>query len=158
MPTYSRGEIVSTLTTFYQFLTTMYIPTGDILHPPPGGWPEITKEKFAFLSKTDRAIDLLRHIPYIRRDSDFRVHQVQDHCVMIDYRGGYTRKHLTYGKHKHAFDPFEVEHCTLPTHVITLAQQYEGRDGEFLLIDTERATIIHYSPCWPTESTKLSQV
>lgn len=148
MPTYSRGEIVSTLTTFYQFLTTMYIPNSDVLHAPPGGWPHITKETFAFLRKNDRVVDLLRHIPYVRRDSQHDIHQVEELCVMIDYRnrGRYSR-----------FEPLE-EICTIPAHVVTLAEPWKSVNGAFLLLDTNRATITHYCPQFRTPFTKLSQV
>lgn len=64
--TYNREQIVAAVTDFYQFLTTLpYVEPDDILYPPPEGWPQITKDRLAFLNKTNEVIELLRHLPYL---------------------------------------------------------------------------------------------
>ncbi|OTA90550.1 hypothetical protein M434DRAFT_77778, partial [Hypoxylon sp. CO27-5] len=66
---YSRQEVVSTLTDFYEFLATLpHIDSSAIDHAPPGGWPEITKESLAMrdIHKPYEAVELIRHLPYIR--------------------------------------------------------------------------------------------
>lgn len=135
----------------------MYIPVADVAHPPPGGWPHITKDNFAFLGKTDRAIDLIRHIPYIRKRGRSGVHLISDLCYIIDYSGDRAKAEMGKFRSISSFDPIE-EQTTLPPHVITLANQWNGREGTYLLLDTERATIVHFSPHWARDPTELSMV
>jgi hypothetical protein len=62
---YNRNEIVADLFSFYTFLP--HVSTSTIHSAPPGGWPEITEASLALhnIHKSPKAIDLLRHLPYI---------------------------------------------------------------------------------------------
>ncbi len=68
---YSRDDVVSVLTSFYEFLVGLHLPASAIKCPPAGGWPDITPEYLAFLKKNDTVVDLIRHIPFIQRDDSF---------------------------------------------------------------------------------------
>lgn len=63
--TYFRDVVISSITSLYQSLP--HIDPSNIQLPPPGGWPEISSALLAAkgLHKTDEAVELLRHLPYI---------------------------------------------------------------------------------------------
>ena len=69
---YSRDEVVSELTLFYEFLVGLHLPASAIKYPPPGRWPDITPEGLASavpaMHKNNDVLDLIRHIPFVRRD------------------------------------------------------------------------------------------
>ncbi|GKT44631.1 uncharacterized protein ColSpa_04812 [Colletotrichum spaethianum] len=68
-PSYSKDELVSELTSYYEFLTQLCLPPEVIQHPPEGGWEHITPEfvdSFC-LGRNDTVADLMKHIPYICR-------------------------------------------------------------------------------------------
>lgn len=141
--TYSRDEIVSELTSFYEFLVSLHLPPSALKIPPPGGWPRITPAYLSFLNKNDTVVDLIRHIPFIRQDWDERdvPFQIYEKTAAVDYDGEAFRGGLRY-KHPSPdiAGPMEEE-TTLPAHVMTLAQTRGGRDGYYFFLDTERGTV-----------------
>lgn len=82
-----RDELVSELTSIYEFLIGLDLPADALKRPPPGGWPGINQEKLAFLNKDDNVIDILKHIPYIRQDDDLNPYQI---CMYNHGRADYT--------------------------------------------------------------------
>ncbi|KAF2429099.1 hypothetical protein EJ08DRAFT_574866, partial [Tothia fuscella] len=62
-PGYSRDEVIAEITSFYEFLVKLFIPSKAIIYLPPGGWPEITSDYLACLGKTETSLDLIRHLP-----------------------------------------------------------------------------------------------
>jgi hypothetical protein len=67
--TYDSNQIISALSEYHKALSKLpYVEEVDILCPPPSGWPNITKENFSPLGKTDEVIDLLKRLPYLRGD------------------------------------------------------------------------------------------
>jgi hypothetical protein len=71
MLAYSRDSAVNAVRSYYAFLAAKLgaICPSCIIEPPVGGWPNITTASLAPLEKTDGVVDLLRHLPYIKRDS-----------------------------------------------------------------------------------------
>lgn len=67
---YSRDETIRAVRDYFAFLVTMYLDESHIKEPPSGGWPSITTDRFPKMNKTDEVMDLLRHLPYIRRTDD----------------------------------------------------------------------------------------
>ncbi|OHW95786.1 hypothetical protein CSPAE12_05554 [Colletotrichum incanum] len=66
---YDRNEIVRVLTTYYSTLArACYFSPSDIQSPPSGGWTdsELDVDALRALRRSDRVIDLLRHIPYVK--------------------------------------------------------------------------------------------
>ncbi|KAK4119811.1 hypothetical protein N657DRAFT_246400 [Parathielavia appendiculata] len=63
---YSHEETVSAISGYFDFLAAMYLDEDAIQRPPEGGWPEITPDRLRGLGKTDKVVELLRHIPYLR--------------------------------------------------------------------------------------------
>lgn len=58
-----RGIVISTLTSYYQFLTSMYLPESMIRYPPEEGWT--VHRKYLKGRKTDSALEMMRHLPYL---------------------------------------------------------------------------------------------
>ncbi|KAI0476400.1 hypothetical protein GGR56DRAFT_468035 [Xylariaceae sp. FL0804] len=63
--TYDRDATVRALTRLYSSLP--HLSPADVQRAPAGGWPEVTAAAAAArgLRKTARALDLLRHLPYL---------------------------------------------------------------------------------------------
>ncbi|KAL0932216.1 uncharacterized protein CTRU02_213169 [Colletotrichum truncatum] len=71
--TYNRDDVVAGLTQYYLALTSMaYIPASYIDFPPPGGWTDMELDIGALraLQRSEKVIDLLRHLPYPRAMQD----------------------------------------------------------------------------------------
>ena len=157
--TYSRDEIVSELTSFYEFLVGLHLPPSALKIPPPGGWPNLTPEYLAFLKKNDTVVDLIQHLPYVKQDDEFSPYQIYETTCAVDYSGRYFQSAATFAHPSPVIaDPIEEE-TTIPSHVMTLARTPGGRDGYFFFIDTERGTITmcDFQDGRPS-ATKLSQV
>lgn len=80
--TYSRDDVISSITSLYRSLP--HIDPSDIQSPPPGGWAQITSASLAAkgLHKTDEAVELLRHLPYIAGKCPW----VAPDSFVLDYR------------------------------------------------------------------------
>lgn len=137
-PGYSRDEVVAEVKSYYEHLTTLYLDEDVILYPPEGGWPSITRESLAWLNKTDKVVDLLRYLPYVRRDTGEDFQEIYDNTTAVDYRGKLYEYAARY-KNDEYIAPYDVE-TTLPAHVITFATVSRVRDGFYIFIDTERGT------------------
>lgn len=79
---YDRDEIVADLTSFYNFLP--HVSASKVCTAPLGGWPEITEESLAKhgVHKSQEAIDLMRHLPYISGDEPW----IMITAYVCDYR------------------------------------------------------------------------
>jgi hypothetical protein len=147
---YSREACVAAVRGYYHFITKLYLKKSHIIEPPDGGWPDITQDVFGPLEKTDAIVDLLRHLPYIRDDSDGRYQaHGSAHCRWADWFE--IGRMLADG----TAQPEDVRGATegldqtenVPPHVVGLTWP-EGR-GDIFLIDTQLG-IVHWTGC-PTE-------
>jgi hypothetical protein len=85
-PRLSREELVTIISDFYTFLTTFYIPSSSLKHPPPGGWPNITLETTKGFNKAPYAIDLMKHLPYIdEAGAQEMITNIHYKCDVVDY-------------------------------------------------------------------------
>jgi hypothetical protein len=90
---YDRDEVVASVTDYYNFLITrLHFEPSDLKAPPPTGWPRITQARLAFLGKSDKAIDLLKHLPYLLPGDEEK--QIYDHAVCVDYNSESVDAHL----------------------------------------------------------------
>lgn len=139
-PGYSRDEVVAEVTSYYEYLATLYMDEDAILYPPTTGWPSITRENqhFAWLNKTDTVINLLRHLPYVRRGKEEEPQQIYENTSAVDYRGELF-EYAASTDDSSLIAPWE-EQTSLPAHVITFATTSGGRNGCYILIDTKRGT------------------
>lgn len=156
-----RNALAVQLQSFYEFLTTMYLPTSCIKRPPKEvGWPSITAERLAFMEKTDTVVDLLKHIPYISQDVE-ETYQIQEKCVCNDYTGKYFERAAVGFQDQHSMDPLPEsmiedvwDRFKEPQHIVTLAQSatgdagwhifYDTRDGQLALVETIDGTCVTY--------------
>lgn len=152
---YSRDEVVSELTSFYEFLVGLHLPASAIKHPPAGGWPNITPERLASavpaMKKNDVVLDLIRHIPFVRREGRDEPYQIYEETTAVDYNGVGFQDAPVSG------DPIE-EITIVPAHVMTLATTPGGREGYYFFIDTERGTITIMDFQQGPAPTELTQV
>ncbi|EQB59491.1 hypothetical protein CGLO_00096 [Colletotrichum gloeosporioides Cg-14] len=160
-PTYSRDEFVSELKSYYEFLTHLYLPPEVVRYPPPGGWEHITPDfvNSFFLGKNDTVADLMRHIPYVRRDKedDWEPFNIYEKSSQVDFAGEVVLSLPNKYAHEELFEiPEEAYPHELPSHVFVFAIVPEGRDGHFILVDTERGTIVLMDLQTVTKPTRLS--
>ena len=151
-PRYSRDEVVREVTSFYTFLTTLYIPSSALRFPPDGGWPNINAQSYSFLHKNDTVIDLLRCLPYITRADSSIAHEIYPLTAVVDYEGEQMQRSIrwarAYGKEK--VDLFAIEPATsegqtsVPAHMLALASETNGANGFFFLLNTDRGTMTLY--------------
>ncbi|KAH6699845.1 hypothetical protein BKA61DRAFT_647087 [Leptodontidium sp. MPI-SDFR-AT-0119] len=66
---YSREATIGAVRDYYQFLVELYLDDSEIIEPPKGGWPAISREFQHVFGKSDEVIALLRDLPYIRENS-----------------------------------------------------------------------------------------
>jgi hypothetical protein len=64
---YSRDEIFAAVRVYYHLLTQIYLDESRIIEHPPGGWPDINLSAMHSLNKTDKVINQMCYLPYIRR-------------------------------------------------------------------------------------------
>jgi hypothetical protein len=85
-PRRSRNELVTIVSDFYTFLTTFYIPSSSLKHPPPSGWPNITPETTKGFDKAPYIIDLMKHLRYIdEADAQEMITNIHYKCDVVDY-------------------------------------------------------------------------
>jgi len=146
-PVYSRDEIVKEVTSFYEFLIGLHIPESALKRPPPGGWPDITPKRYAFLKKDDRVIDLIRHLPFIYKEDHSEGYQIYPMCAAVDFNGPFVTETLEKSPHDlFNIEPME-EATTAPAYVLSFAAETSGGDGFWRFINTKTGAITLYDSC-----------
>jgi hypothetical protein len=129
-PAYDRQEIITGLTDFYKFLSTLpYIEPTAVLTPPSTGWPNVTVENFSGLGKNDEVIRLLKHLPYI--DLSGNQYLIAPNTQPTDYRGEIFQRDVTKENIGRCAPLGDVE---FPEWVINLT--HGNRDGTYMMLDT----------------------
>ena len=146
--TYSRDETVAAFTSYYDFLVKMYLGPEEIITPPEGGWPEITTETLAPLSKSDEVVALLRELPYVRRGSDDgRRAQGAPYTLLADWNQ--WARSLRDGRNDAESIRIVSEgsdnHEHVPAHVFGLTSA--GAEEALFLLDTRLGTV-DYPDAW----------
>ncbi|KAI4693516.1 uncharacterized protein J4E88_001889 [Alternaria novae-zelandiae] len=83
---YDRDVVVSCIERHYDLLVRMaYLDPDTILRPPPEGWSDeqLAVDTLQEWKRSDRVIDLLRHLPYLSKnmgDSKYEVYIVTEAC------------------------------------------------------------------------------
>lgn len=152
-PTYNREEVLTAVTAFYQLLQRMYLPNGSIKYPPASGWLWPVSTTFS-PPKTDNVVDIMKHLPYLRRNYGQEALHIYEKTEAVDYSSleGFEKDGDAY-----KLDP-EPRVTTLPAHVLMMGFA-KGRDGHYVYLDTERGT---WTLCdfqiGPKDQTDLSEV
>ncbi|KAL1599812.1 hypothetical protein SLS60_007617 [Paraconiothyrium brasiliense] len=129
-PGYDRDATIAAVTSYYEFLTRMYLPEDSIMYPPPEGWSIPERQTFS-PPKDDTVLDLVRHLPYLEPPEDWEEIFIYEKCIAVNYT--YLR-----GTGPHNIDP-TPEETLLPSHVVMLGFT-PGRNGHYIFIDTKRGT------------------
>ncbi|ORY65200.1 uncharacterized protein BCR38DRAFT_432119 [Pseudomassariella vexata] len=138
---YSQDETITAIRNYYQFLTKSYLHEAYVVEPPSGGWPHI--DNLQCMEKTDEVIDLLRHLPYIRRTEDDGP-QGAPGCHFADWQQISQAASEDDGcSMRECSEPSELVE-NIPPHVIGLT--YGGRNNPTFLLDTQRG-IVHWYEC-----------
>jgi hypothetical protein len=151
-PVYSRDECVAVIRDYYDFLSNMFMPPSFIIEPPQGGWPNITQETCPGLEKTDRVVDLLRHLPYIACRPYSNHPQGLPSSSFIDWTN-YIEKLATGDAHpdnellmsEGTEDQFDGK---IPSYCIGLVHggYLLGEDPPVVLLDT-KVGVVHWMNC-----------
>jgi hypothetical protein len=132
MAAYSRESTVKAIRLYYAFLCAKIgaIRPLCIIEPPVGGWRNITVSSLASLEKTDEVVELLRHLPYIKGDSNLGWNEkIAPETDAFQY-GGSGDAFANVAPHE-MWPPGAGE---IPAHVAVLTNG--ARYGSWLLLDT----------------------
>ncbi|GAB3444952.1 hypothetical protein GCM10027570_14700 [Streptomonospora sediminis] len=147
VPVYPPSEISEIVLDFLTFLTTLYRDPGELVVPPPGGWPGYSPEKCDGF-KSDLVIEVLRNLPYlVDRTSDQSdcLGQINYKSHLLDYR---TVDSVRSTDHEHLWpweDESEDEESwdeeSAPDHVFVFAEGFES-GGVTLFIDVREGRAV----------------
>ena len=148
---YSRDYVIHEITSFYAFLTNLYIPSSALRFPPAGGWLSIDAQSYSFLKKNETVIDLMRHLPYITREESQGAPEIYPLTAAVDYEGEQMRRAMRFAEERgQEVDLFAIEPdageglTTIPANMLVLASETSGADGFWFLLDTDRGTMTLY--------------
>lgn len=117
-------------------------------------------EYLGFMKKSDAVVNLLKHLPYIRHDTNHDPYQIYETTSGVDYSGDNFRTMGVKYQDPTAGDPYKVV-TVLPSHVATIATIAGGRDGYYFFLDTERGTVTRCDfqdgPGWGTGLEEVMQ-
>jgi hypothetical protein len=141
-PTYSHDSTVRAIASYYEFLSRTHplFEPGDILYPPPDGWPQITAETIP--GKNQTVIRLLQHIPYLGQPG--RPLCIARTANAIQYNCEEVQKQLREEEDEEGTWTKQILNKNFPPHVILLARG--GNDSYYLLIDIERGVAVWGNP------------
>lgn len=150
-----RDQMAGPFREYYELLQRLKFPDDSIKYPPPGGWPAINPHNFVPYNKTDFAVSVLKHFPFID-DRGFEpsaetnigfksdvidystVEERPDDAVSIpDSDGSWPEGYMEEDR----LDPdYDDEKITGIRHIIKLARGHEG-GGIFVMLDTFTGTV-----------------
>lgn len=156
---FSRDHFIAEVTSYYSFLSKIYLPPSAIKTPPSTGWPEITSSYLACLQKNDTVIDLIRHLPTVRRDEGDDPYQIYSLTSAVDFTGDLIREGFC-GENpaRDLAEPMVEMLHPLPEHVLCWATTTGGRNGYFVFVDTTRDAVILADLQTGPQPTDLSKV
>ncbi|KAM0325566.1 hypothetical protein ACHAQA_007553 [Verticillium albo-atrum] len=142
--TNQRERIIAPVWEYYEFLGRLWLPRNVILYPPPGGWPSIAPgPDNGFECKTNFAVDILRHLPYITETRGLFNHDtivayrstVEDHSQSEEYDQEMDESVLEV-VYETMLDEASEENPPSPLrHMLKLAYGWPG-GGRYIFIDT----------------------
>lgn len=124
-------RLVAPFYAHYKFLTGLWMSKSAVVYPPPSGWPNITPENCRGFAKSSFAVEVLRHLPYVKETHDAS-DMVNLESYVVDY-SEYTAD---------AFNDFYREYRSsdpVPRHVIVIARCRD--DGVDVFLDTLSGTV-----------------
>ena len=128
--------MITRLRDFYTFLSKLpWIEPQDVLDAPePGGWPNISKDNFAYLGKNDEVVALLQHLPYVRMDGKNGEYALAYSTFPCDYRRDYFQNLAGLAAAPWEIPETEGRGFKFPPWVVPLT---DGKNhGDYLMLDT----------------------
>lgn len=123
------------MTSFYELLIGLHIPESALKRPPPGGWPDINRERYAWLKKDDTVIYMMRHLPFIYREDHTEGHEIYTLTTAVDYNGPHFLDCMEW-EDMYNIEP-EMELTKVPPYILTLATETSGGDGCWIFVNTK---------------------
>jgi hypothetical protein len=136
---YNRDKVISSISNLYKLLIKLpYVDPEALVYPPTdenkNGWTGINETELRKRGKTDRIVDLLRHLPYLRQPKSINEadnHTAGDHKWMIS-PGTITIAYCDGDVYDEKMDHIQPT----PDHCIWLTDLADGDDGTALLLDS----------------------
>ncbi|KAK6700787.1 hypothetical protein SNK04_010725 [Fusarium graminearum] len=131
-PRLTPQELGALFVDFYSFMATLNYDKSELKIPPPTGWPGITTESCGG-TKSDYAVEVLRHLPYFNSKGKSHIHYKSKLWDLTTWTAD------DFEKHREIYDFVEFwssESEQDPGDVICIAEGYEsyGR-GLWLLVN-----------------------
>lgn len=148
-----RKAIAAELLSYYEFLTSMYLPKDALKRAPDEGWDIVNAERFGFLNKTDTVLDIYKHIPYIKHDAGDG-YFIAKSTTCIDYTGEVFLKRKLRTRLASEAGPEGPEghggplwdRLRQPEHIAILADCVQSRNGFYIALDTRDGTAARLRP------------
>lgn len=137
-------RIITSQHDFIRFMQRLYVPDDDILFPPEDGWPEITKEAYYMLDKSEKAIEVLRNMAYIQDSLNSFPREILDGTVLYDYRDPDLVDEFASGEPKGLMFGADPPDGPAPNDVVGLTTGGNGR--AIILLDC-RYGIVRWINC-----------
>jgi hypothetical protein len=135
---FDQAEFVTLLTDYYEFCNRVFWDDSVVAEAPNNGWPSITQSTMANLHKTNAAIELLRHLPFVDfepPDAAYGKHVIMKNTRIQDYRSKEIQNRIRDGDLEIYVEPVLCEGESLSPSCICVANS-NGRNGYFLVVDT----------------------
>ncbi|KAI4930782.1 uncharacterized protein J4E92_004614 [Alternaria infectoria] len=135
---YDRDVVVSCIERHYDLLVRMaYLDSDTILRPPPEGWSDeqLAVDTLQEWKRSDRVIDLLRHLPYLSRNMFDDKHEVYIVTEACNYLRNYGWLKDEYKKDAIRYMSPCGEEEEIPAGMIPLSQ---GNEATVWMIDTDQ--------------------
>ncbi|OLN87543.1 hypothetical protein CCHL11_06201 [Colletotrichum chlorophyti] len=149
--TYSRAATIAAISSYYDFLTKMYLNESKVIHPPSGGWPSIVNadpDALRTLGKSDEVLQLLAHLPYIRSPRNWHNDaEAAPECILAEWQdliAYLSPGSVTGGEDMRIASEGATFASLAPSHVFGLG--FGGRDNAVMVLDTKLG-IIHWEDC-----------
>jgi hypothetical protein len=130
---YSRDATVQAVRDYFRFLVAMYMNESEIIEPSGNEWDTISPDGWPNFDKTEEAMDLLHHLPYIRTDNEI---DIAPHCEFVDWYA--TPADLDGGDIRFGTEP-DSDDAVIPSHIVGLTERTDH--GLTFLLDTELGVI-----------------
>jgi hypothetical protein len=132
--TSSHDEIIAAITDFYKFYIRLpYLDSNALVFAPENtGWPSVNATELRNRGRSDEAIELLRHLPYLDNPSIRGGWTIDDGSDCIQYHKG-----ACYNN-----NPDLIK--SLPAHIIPIANPTD-REGRYLLLDVQTGNVTSYN-------------
>ncbi|KAF6824109.1 hypothetical protein CPLU01_11038 [Colletotrichum plurivorum] len=144
---FNQEEFVNLLADYYEFCNRVFWEHTTVAYPPAGGWPSINQDTMANLEKSDTAVDLLRHLPYVDFDPDraFDPPHIMNKTNIVDYRNEKIQAKIRERCFDTYAEPCLGDNGPLPPSCVCFAVS-EGRNGYNLVVDTADGNVYWCDP------------